>query len=75
MSKLSPCKDCQERYPACHGHCDKYATWKSELISEKIAKGKAMRDASPSPWTDAKKKAVWNSKRRDYSGAYKKFSS
>lgn len=75
MPKISPCKGCQERFPACHGQCDKYKTWKSNLISEKIEKAKSMRQATGQPWTDAKKKAVWNSYRKDYSGAYKKFSS
>ncbi len=28
--KISPCKDCKERYPACHDECIYYATWKTE---------------------------------------------
>lgn len=24
----SPCKDCQDRHTACHGHCEKYKDWK-----------------------------------------------
>lgn len=27
----SVCKDCEERYPACHDHCEKYLTAKSEF--------------------------------------------
>ena len=22
-----PCKDCQDRYPACHGSCEKFQIW------------------------------------------------
>lgn len=75
MSKVSPCKGCLERYPACHDQCDKYKTWKSDLISEKIEKSKSVRQSTGLPWSDAKRKMVWNSYRRDCSGAYKKFSS
>lgn len=26
-----PCYKCEERYEACHDHCDKYKTWKKPL--------------------------------------------
>ena len=26
----APCKNCPDRYPACHGHCEKYQTWLAE---------------------------------------------
>ena len=28
---ISPCKGCEERYPGCHDHCEKYAKWKAEV--------------------------------------------
>ena len=27
---ISVCKDCPERYPACHDHCDRFKAWKKE---------------------------------------------
>lgn len=30
-AKPSPCKDCPERFPGCHGKCDKYNKWKIDL--------------------------------------------
>lgn len=27
---ISPCKDCADRHPACHSHCEKYKEWKAE---------------------------------------------
>lgn len=31
----SPCKDCQERYPGCSGHCKKWDAWKLRVIEVK----------------------------------------
>ena len=28
---VAPCKECMERYPACHDRCEKYGKWKQEL--------------------------------------------
>ena len=28
--QISPCKGCEDRHTACHGHCEKYAKWKEE---------------------------------------------
>lgn len=30
----SPCKDCKDRKPDCHGNCQKYINWKNH--DEKI---------------------------------------
>ena len=27
----SPCKDCQDRHPACSDRCDRYKAWKAEI--------------------------------------------
>ena len=29
MNSIPPCKDCTERYTACHDHCERYKTWKA----------------------------------------------
>ena len=29
--ELPPCKDCADRYPACHGSCGRYKEWKQRL--------------------------------------------
>ena len=31
----APCKDCQERYTACHDHCEKYKSWKANEAARK----------------------------------------
>lgn len=30
---ICPCKDCTERYEACHDHCDKYKDWKAPIAA------------------------------------------
>ena len=32
---MPPCKDCPDRYTACHDHCAKYKEWKADLIEAK----------------------------------------
>lgn len=27
----APCKNCEERYPACHGKCEKFAEYRREV--------------------------------------------
>ena len=39
--RISCCKDCKERYPACHDHCLKY---QSEVASEKASIEKYRKD-------------------------------
>jgi hypothetical protein len=29
---ICPCKDCQERYEACHDHCERYKAWKAPKL-------------------------------------------
>lgn len=38
-----PCKDCAERYPACHDHCERYQNERKKR-AEQIAKYKQMHD-------------------------------
>lgn len=35
INMKSTCKNCEERYPACHDSCPKYLQFKSELEAEK----------------------------------------
>ena len=32
---VCPCKDCKERYPACHSHCNRYKEWRADLDKRK----------------------------------------
>lgn len=32
---MPPCKDCPDRYTACHDHCEKYQKWKEDRAAEK----------------------------------------
>ena len=34
MMETSPCKDCTEKYTACHDHCDKYKGWKERYQAQ-----------------------------------------
>lgn len=31
IREVSPCKDCAEKAPGCHGSCPKYKAWADEL--------------------------------------------
>lgn len=31
MSASGPCKECNDRYIACHDFCEKYKTWRQEF--------------------------------------------
>lgn len=31
---MPPCKDCADRFPACHDSCDRFATWRKEHSAE-----------------------------------------
>lgn len=34
--KIAPCKDCTEKYAACHDKCAKFAQWKAEQQKVKV---------------------------------------
>ena len=49
----SPCMGCQDRSLDCHGKCEKYITWKNEMLAEK-AKAREEKDLCHyDPWTRA----------------------
>ena len=33
--KKSPCLTCEKRYPACHGDCEEYKEWQSDIHAAK----------------------------------------
>lgn len=35
MKTYSPCKECTERYPGCHGKCAMYVTWRENEEKQK----------------------------------------
>ena len=35
MEKIRVCKDCEDRYPACHDSCEKYKEAKERLQEQK----------------------------------------
>lgn len=46
---IAPCKDCVDRKLLCHGHCEKYQTWKAEqdaIVEERERQRKATPDLS-----------------------------
>ena len=68
----APCKDCPDRHTACHDHCEKYKAWKEEhdrinkARREYVAQGQTI-------WSEAKRRNLWASIRRDNSMSKKKF--
>lgn len=58
-----PCKECGERVaePNCHMTCGKYIAWQGKMGSIKEAERK--HHESNDTMSDAKKRALWKSKR------------
>lgn len=70
--KNCPCtRECPDRVPACHGKCPKYKEWTEKRDA---AKKEANIRKEGRCLTEARRKANWKSRRRDNSGAFKKFS-
>ena len=59
MSGISPCKGCPDRYPGCHGSCEKYKEWSDLYHAEKAHLEKA-RTRFYTPWTASKESAIRN---------------
>lgn len=54
VRNISPCKDCTEKYKACHDNCPKdsrgevgYKTWKTEIDSIKAEREKYLQFSKP----------------------------
>ena len=54
MSRVNPCKGCEERTPECHASCKKYLDWSEERAKER-AKNKYSRNTR----SDATHKKQW----------------
>ena len=68
-----PChKDCLDRTadPNCHGYCELYLGWKDE--QEKINEAERLRHRNNDTMSDAKRKAMWRSKRYSRQLTYNK---
>lgn len=57
-----PCKDCPDRYIACHDHCEKYKTWKTNLAEEKRS-AQLERDIY---WTKGRQRSRASAKKADF---------
>lgn len=49
MADVTPCYQCTERKPYCHGSCEKYKDWKAQLDAEKSAMAKYRERYMPTP--------------------------
>lgn len=63
---MSPCKDCPDRYTACHDHCDKYKAWKAE--KDAVKKDMLLRKSIDD--TARKCRSKWNPGKKDTTGKY-----
>lgn len=53
MKEISPCATCEERYTACHDHCNLYKAWKAKVDANRHARQDYLRKESESKviWT------------------------
>ena len=59
-----PCKDCAERYEACHDHCDRYKAWKQPMIDSYAERKNAALNRDPSEaYSQAIRRQVLHTKR------------
>lgn len=60
-----PCKGCDDRFPACHGRCEKYIAWRVEQDKMKAA----FADEFYDPLRNEKQKRVdWKLRRSRKAG-------
>lgn len=43
--KISPCTDCEERKPGCHGTCEKYKEWRVGVDAYSKAKRENFKES------------------------------
>ena len=57
-----PCYGCEDRQPGtgCHDRCERYKAWKGKEDEKKKAR---REESAVVPMSDAKRKAIWRSKR------------
>lgn len=58
-----PCKECKDRYPACHDHCEKseYVAWREKMATMKKAEQDYRKQFNCI--SDANIRASWRNKR------------
>lgn len=61
MQKITVCKDCPDRHPACHDRCEKYIKAKQELQERKDMILKAMQ--KDAVYMDYKRKKIRKERR------------
>ena len=61
MQKITVCKDCPDRHPACHDHCEKYQEAKRKVQEEKEKLLTAMKNDAV--YADYKRKKIRKERR------------
>lgn len=61
MQKITVCKDCPDRHPACHDRCEKYIQAKKDLQERKDMILKAMQ--KDAVYMDYKRKKIRKERR------------
>lgn len=56
----NPCKECEERFEACHDKCERYAEWRAEFMErkEKIREGRGKEYTSKAVWSKSMRKRI-----------------
>lgn len=49
---ISPCKDCPDRYPGCHGDCEKYADYRAKVDRQR-------ESLKSTGWNPLKRREYW----------------
>ena len=71
-SNVCPCQGCHDRVPDpnCHGTCERYKAWRAKL--DTINEAERKHHQNNDTMSDAKKKAVWRSRRYSRQLTYSK---
>jgi len=67
-----PCKDCEERYPACHDQCGKFREFRKEIDRKRIAEQTARE--SSDILSESKKRAIWRKQRYNRNKTFRRLS-
>ena len=65
------CKGCEERYPACHSECAKYAEFKERVA--KVNEEKKKHGTSSDLISDERLKTIWKKQRYSKQRTYSRF--
>ena len=56
-----PCKDCTERYPACHDKCEKFMEWRKKVDTQR--ENERQFHIRMDTMSENKKRELWRQKR------------